>query len=628
MRRVVSVWFPTFPTDRLRWPEEARGSAPNPAKGRRPLEPLIEGCGKEGAAQALQSPPSPPPFRTPERDQRGHAPFAGPGQSPGLPLVTVTSRLVTAVDATAAALGLRPGMKLAQAQALVPGLSVHDADPKGDAAVLTGLAEGCLRYAPLTAADPPDGLWIDVTGSTHLHGGETRLLRDLVRRLNSQGLAACAAVADTPAVAHAVARFGGGGVVPSDAAVMADFPIEALRLPAETVADLRLMGFERVGPLAAAARAPLVRRFGAALALRLDQAAGTVFEPIVPVVPPTLIQARLAFVEPLLTAEAFSSVIVRLVETVCDDLERAGLGARRLDLLFERVDGSVQAIRVGTARPVRDARHLGRMLDERLERIDPGLGVEAMRLVVAVADPLGFVQTASSLAGEASPDIAPLVDRLANRLGEAQIYRIAPVQSDVPERSVRRVSALSRVPGRALPCHVLPCRMSPAAGRRICRGRCGCWIRRSRSTRWRCCRIIRRSLSPGGGCVTGCAMPMVRNASPGSGGNATGNGSRCATISGWRMRTAAASGCSGGAMGPTRTPATCAGSCMGFSEVMDGDRGMSTGSLIFVSWCLGVKIRSRNTTGPRVSVRPLNARPFSSPDTDGRLARCPDGIAP
>ena len=228
---------------------------------------------------------------------------------------------------------------------------------------------------------------------------------------------------------------------------MADFPIEALRLPADVLANLRLMGFERVGPLAAAARAPLVRRFGPLLALRLDQAAGTVFEPIVPVVPPTLIQARLTFVEPLLTAEAFSSVIVRLVDMVCGDLERAGQGARRLDLLFERVDGSVQAIRIGTARPVRDARHLGRMLDERLERVDPGLGVEAMRLVVAAADPLGFVQTASSLVGEASPDIAPLVDRLANRLGDGRIYRIAPVESDVPERSVRRVPALSAVVG-------------------------------------------------------------------------------------------------------------------------------------------------------------------------------------
>ncbi|WP_428493499.1 Y-family DNA polymerase [Rhodopila sp.] len=358
-----------------------------------------------------------------------------------------TSRVVTAVDAVAAGLGLRVGMKLAQAQALGPGLSVYDANPAGDAAELQRLAAECLRYAPLTAADPPDGVWIDVTGSTHLHGGETRLLRNVLHRFRDQGWAAHAAVADTPAVAHAVARFGGGGVVPPGADVMAKLPIEALRLPSDVLADLRLMGFERVGALAAAARAPLVRRFGTMLASRLDQAAGRVFEPILPVVPPALIQARLGFVEPLLTAEAFSSVIARLLDMVCGDLERAGLGARRLDLLFERVDGSMRAIRIGTARAVRDAGHLGRMLNERLERIDPGLGVEAMRLVVAAADALDFVQTASSLVGEATPDLAPLVDRLANRLGQTRVYRVAAVQSDVPERSVRRVPALSRIDG-------------------------------------------------------------------------------------------------------------------------------------------------------------------------------------
>jgi protein ImuB len=307
---------------------------------------------------------------------------------------------------------------------------------------LTAIAEWALRYGPLVGIDPPDGLWIDVTGGAHLHGGETRLLRDLVDRLGAR-----AAVADTPAVAHAVARFGAGGVVPPGAEVMAGFPIEALRLPAEMLAGLRLLGFELVGPLAAAARAPLVRRFGPELARRLDQVTGAVFEPIVPVTPAASIQARLRFVEPLLTAEAFSTVIARLVAQVCGDLERAGQGARRLDLRFERVDGSVQALRIGTARPVRDARHLGRMLDERLERVDPGLGVEAMHLIVAIADPLGFVQTASSLVAKASPDLAPLVDRLANRLGEACVYRIAPVESDVPERSVRRVPALTRVGG-------------------------------------------------------------------------------------------------------------------------------------------------------------------------------------
>ncbi len=429
MRRVVSVWFPTFSTDRLRRLEEERDAT--------------------GTVQTSASPTSLPNLLN-KRDRRGRAPCAGPGEGPGLPEIIVSGRLVTAVNAAAGSLGLRAGMKLAQAQSLVAGLAVHDADPAGDAAALRRLAEWCVRYAPLVADDPPDGLWIDVTGSTHLHGGEERLLHDLLRRLHAQGLAARVAVADTPAVAHAVARFGSGGAVPPnadgmEAAVMADFPIDALRLPSGMLADLRLMGFERVGLLAKAARAPLVRRFGPLLAARLDQAAGRLFEPIMPIVPPASIQARLAFVEPLLTAEAFSTVIGRLVDIVCDGLERDGLGARRLDLLFERVDGTLQAIRIATARPGRDARHLGRMLNERLEQVDPGLGVEAMRLIIAAADPVKLEQV--SLVEPAIPDIAPLVDRLANRLGESRIYRIAPLESDVPERSVRQIPAMSPVTG-------------------------------------------------------------------------------------------------------------------------------------------------------------------------------------
>ena len=120
--------------------------------------------------------------------------------------------VVAAVDAAAAALGLHAGMPLAQAQALVPGLEagMHPAEPEADAAALGRLAAWCLRYAPLSAADAPDGIWLDVTGCAHLHGGETKLLRDLVGRLAAQGIAAHAAVADTPGAAHAVARFGHG----------------------------------------------------------------------------------------------------------------------------------------------------------------------------------------------------------------------------------------------------------------------------------------------------------------------------------------------------------------------------------------------------------------------------------
>ena len=181
-------------------------------------------------------------------------------------------RVLAGVDPAAAALGLRVGQVLTQAQALVPDLAIHPADPDADGAGLRRLAGWCLRYAPLAATDPSDGLWLDVTGCAHLLGGEDALLRDLVCRLAAQGLAARAALADTPGAAHAVARFGTAvaAVVPSgaQAALLADLPIEALRLPAETAEGLRLMGFERIGALAAAPRAPLVRRFGPALAQR------------------------------------------------------------------------------------------------------------------------------------------------------------------------------------------------------------------------------------------------------------------------------------------------------------------------------------------------------------------------
>jgi protein ImuB len=184
-------------------------------------------------------------------------------------------------------------------------------------------------------------------------------------------------------------------------------------------------------------RGPLVRRFGALVTTRLDQAFGRVAEPIEPEFPPELIQARLTFVEPLLTAEAFATVIDRLTAAVCSDMARSSGGARRLDLLFERVDGTTQAIRIGTARASRDVRHLARLLKERIERVDPGMGVEAMRLVVPRIDPLVPVQLTTSDKDE--PDIAPLIDRLTNRLGPERVYRVAPVDSDVPERSVRHV---------------------------------------------------------------------------------------------------------------------------------------------------------------------------------------------
>ncbi len=361
---------------------------------------------------------------------------------------------VASANRAAQVLGLRPGMPLAHAQAMVPGLEVVAADPEGDADALTDLAAWCLRYSPLTAPDPPDGLWIDATGCAHLHGGEEAMLEDLVGRLGRSGIVARAAIADTPGAAWAMARHVSATisvVLPAGQVdAVALLPVAALRLPGETVAGLRRLGLDLVGQLVSTPRGPLARRFGAETLRRLDQALGRTPEPITPVVPPEAVQHSLAFPEPLLTAEALRFAIDRLAETVCTGLERAGLGARRLDLLFERVDDATKVLRAGMARPTRDPRHLARLLGERLEEVDPGFGVAAMRLVVALAEPLAPTQATTSLSGDgaAEVDIASLVDRLTARFGAGRVFRAVPVESDVPERSVWRARPLADV-GRA-----------------------------------------------------------------------------------------------------------------------------------------------------------------------------------
>ena len=189
-------------------------------------------------------------------------------------------RVVLALDAAARRAGLRVGMPATKAQALVPGLIVKDADPAADAKALDRLALWALqRYAPVAAADPPDGLVIDTTGAAHLHGGEDAMLEEMVARLAASGIAARAAIADSWGAAHAMARYGARAtlVIPAgnSAKAILDLPIAALRLPKTMVEDLSVLGFASIGELAAKPRAPLALRFGPELCRRLDQAMGS-----------------------------------------------------------------------------------------------------------------------------------------------------------------------------------------------------------------------------------------------------------------------------------------------------------------------------------------------------------------
>jgi protein ImuB len=364
-------------------------------------------------------------------------------------------RILTSVDAAAARAGLARGMTVTHAQSLVAGVTVVDAVSDEDAKALTQLALWCTRYAPLVTPDPPDGVFFEIAGSAHLFGGEEKLLSDIVARLASAGICARAAVAGTPGCAWAVARLTDDTIVaPGFAAeAMAELPVAALRLNAETVDSLRDVGIAKVCDLASKPRATIPLRFGRDVLLRLDQALGHVDEPLKSLIPPEMPRCELRFAEPIGDPEDLARVIARLSEILCRQLETKGTGARHLDLIFTRVDNVVQAARVGLSRPNRDPAHLAKLLSERLELIDPGFGIEVAALSAPWTENLQNQQMVGRHigAGMGESDLAPLVDMLGVQFGPEHIHRCAPVESDLPERAVKTIPPMHEGQGADWP---------------------------------------------------------------------------------------------------------------------------------------------------------------------------------
>ena len=335
-------------------------------------------------------------------------------------------------------------MPASKAQAMVSGLHMVEADTRADADALERLALWTLRqYSPVVAVDGTDGIVMDTEGADHLRGGEELMLSGLVNRLRGRGLTARAALADTWGAAHALARF-----TVSETAVVrrgdtvrhvTGLPLACLRLPPDTVTELRTLGVATVGELAAMPRAPLSLRFGPEPGRRLDQMFGRVAEPVEPLRTPELVEVSKNFHEPIGAAETIAKYARHLVAELTEALERQGLGVRRSDLVVHRVDNTRQCLRAGLAKPSRDPARLSKLLCDRIEKIDPGFGIERMDLVAVMSEPLEERQGASALVHDEPVDIAPLVDILSNR-GQ-RLYRVTPVASDVPERSVRRIAA-------------------------------------------------------------------------------------------------------------------------------------------------------------------------------------------
>ncbi|HPE32616.1 MAG TPA: DNA polymerase Y family protein, partial [Parvularculaceae bacterium] len=393
-RRILAAWFPRWPTDHL------KKQRPSLEKASAPI--VIH----EKAKSALR---------------------------------------IRAMDVRAAKLGFYQGQALADARAIEPELIAVETDAREEAQSFRRLAEALMRYSPVVSVQATGELFIDITGCQRLFGGEETILSDLRERIARTGYSMRAAIADTAGAAWALARFGELEIADDGAhrSAIASLPVEALRLPPELSGRLRRLGLKTIGQLYDMPRAPFTARFTKELLSRLGQALGTEVEPLVPVIPAPRYYSERKLAEPVSTVEAVKSILAPLAHDLAQDLARDSAGARRFELALFRVDNEVTRLELGASAPARDAKHITRLFENRLDDLqddyDAGFGFELLRLSAFDVRPLAVRQRAAfdlQSDREAQEEaLAELKDRLSNRIGASNVRRISFRNSHLPERA-------------------------------------------------------------------------------------------------------------------------------------------------------------------------------------------------
>jgi protein ImuB len=423
--------------------------------------------------------------------------------------------IVASLTAAAEASGLRRGMTLGDARAILPGLVTRPADPPRERAFLAALRRWAGRFTPWVAEGSADSLMLDITGCARVFGGEAQLVAEAEAGAADLGLTLRLGLADTAGAAWAVARFAGTGSLPLHAGDAIDqearatrsragkrrrerggppppaaaagaghivpagkmlahigaLSVAALRLAEAEVEALQALGLRRILDLATVPRAQLARRVSPAVPRRLDEALGRAPEPVSPAAPPPVFAVRLTLPEPVGLESDVLAAIDRLLPALCSQLAAAGQGARQVRLTLGRSHGRPQGCEVGLARPAARPEAIRPLLALRLGAIDlgaidAGFGIEMVRIEAVAVEPLSPEQHRGQLTvtsdaarrrdGGEDAGLAELVGRLGARLGLEALIRLHPAESHIPEKSASEMAAAFSVPTAGWPAPVAP----------------------------------------------------------------------------------------------------------------------------------------------------------------------------
>lgn len=350
---------------------------------------------------------------------------------------------VVGATRTARKSGVRPGMTLPQARAVLPGLVARGRDPECERAAEEALLEVAEGFSPRVEDGGEGRVYLEATGLERRFpagsppASEEEAGRAMAGAARAAGLPVWVGIAGSKLAARVAAEEGRAPtVVPAgeEARFLAPLPLERLAPEVRVATTLERWGVRSIGDLARLPEAQVASRLGAAGRALHATARGIDPTPLTPRRPPPVFREGMELEWPLVALEPFLFAARAALERLCRRLEGRGLACSRLELELRLEPDGHDGRSVRLPAPTTDAKVLLTLLRLELEARPPGAAVAGFAFAAHPNEP----RTAQlSLLGPAAlaPDrLATTVARLFALLGPGRVGSPRAPGGHRPER--------------------------------------------------------------------------------------------------------------------------------------------------------------------------------------------------
>jgi len=360
--------------------------------------------------------------------------------------------------------GVRPGMALAEALAVLNAPIVVDYEPETVQQHLRTLSSVLLQFSDHVCPEPGQQRILLETGrSLRLFRGLEALEQRVEGTLRQLGYSPRIGSARTPAMARLLAGLG-HPERPRDRdglrRVLTPLPLAALPLPAADIAALRGIGLTRIGELLRLPRSDLALRYGTRLPRLLDHLLGDVPEAMPRFHPPDNPSFQLEFDQEVRSTGALRFPLKRLLLQLEQVLRARHRGVQGLELQLLHRDAETR-LTLERSHPGSRAEEWLELWSIRLSRVSLPAPVRGMRLHAARLLPVAGDMSGLFGSPGGARDETGFLTRLRARLGDEAVLRFVPTLHPLPEQA--QEAWTSEAPPPAAPTSATPAQCAAGA---------------------------------------------------------------------------------------------------------------------------------------------------------------------